>query len=299
MRLFIFAFAFLSFQVTSGWAQDDLSSLVDAELNNTTEYALGTFFTTRILTGHSTEIMPKGGLDFRIHHRFEEFSSGFDRFYGIDGSSSYLSLEYGFTNRLMAGFGRANDGYFNFFGKMKLFRQSEGMKNFPVTIVYMVGSAVNARTNPIKVINDDFDARFRYTHQLLIARMFNPRLSLQISPTFVHRNMVQNKNYNNDLYSVGFGGRFKITNTFSVNAEYFFVHGIKNISSDIEFYNPVSLGVDIQVAGHVFQIMVTNTDRMIEHAFIGETMKEFSKGLRIGFNISQVFTPWKKKEKKG
>jgi hypothetical protein len=298
MRSIIFTITILIFQFTSVLAQDDLSSLVDEELNNTTDYALGTFFTSRILTGHSTELMPKGGLDFRIHHRFEEFNTGFNRFYGLDGSSSYLSLEYGFTNRLMAGFGRANDGFFNFFGKVKLFRQSKGMKNFPVTIVYLVSSAVDAKSYPNKIINDDFDARFRYTHQLLIARMFNPHLSLQLTPTIIHRNMVLTKKSENDLFSVGLGGRFKLTNTFSVNAECFYVRDIKDIEPGKKFYYPVSVGVDIQVAGHVFQIMVTNTERMIEHAFIGETGKEFSKGLRLGFNISQVFTPWKKKEKK-
>jgi hypothetical protein len=298
MRIYFYAIAFLFFQFTNLWAQDDLSSLVDAELNNTAEYALGTFFTTRILTSHSTELMPRGGLDFRIHHRFEEFSSGFGRFYGLDGSSSYLSLEYGFTNRCMAGFGRANDGFFNFFGKVKLFRQSKGTKNMPVTIVYLVSSAVDAKSYPNKVINDDLDARFRYTHQLLIARMFNPRLSLQFSPTLVHRNMIPKKKYQNDLFSVGFGGRFKLTNTLSVNAEYFVVNWSKNAGPGDELHNPVSIGVDIQVASHVFQIMITNTDRMIEHAFIGETRKDFLKGLRLGFNISQVFTPGKKKEKK-
>lgn len=295
MRKVFTIFSLFSILILKVFAQDDLSSLVDEELNNSSDYALGTFFTTRILTGHSTELMPKGGLDFRIHHRFDEFSSGFGKFYGLDGSFSYLSLEYGFSNRFMAGFGRANDGYFNFFGKIKLLRQCTGEKNIPATIVYLVASGVDAKTYTNKMRNDDFDARFSYTHQILIARMFNPRLSLQISPTFVHRNMVPTKNYLNDLLALGLAGQFKLTNTFSVNAEYFYVNGIKNIEPGIEFYNPVSLGVDIQVAGHVFQIMITNTTRMIEQAFIGQTKGEFSKSLRLGFNISQVFTPWKKK----
>jgi hypothetical protein len=275
-------------------AQDDLSTLTDKILDNTTEYASGTFFTTRLITGQSTELIPKGGLDFRIHHRFDEFKSGFGEFYGLDGASTYLGLEYGLTNRMMVGFGRENDGYFNFFDKVKILRQCSGTKNIPVTLVYNVAIAVDANiySNPTK--NHDFNARLNYTHQLLISRMFNPQLSLMLAPTFVHRNMIPAPGYHNDLFAIGIGGRFKLRNNLSVNAEYYYVDGIKNLPGGVQYYNPVSVGVDIQVGGHVFQLMITNTTRMIEPAFLGQTPGEFTKSLRLGFNISQVFTIGKK-----
>jgi len=290
--IFSFAIAFLSYSL----AQDDLSSLTDQALANTTEYASGTFFTTRLLTGQSSEIMPQGGLDFRIHHRFDEFKSGFGKFYGLDGSFSYLSLEYGFTKFMMAGFGRANDGYFNFLDKIKLLRQSTGEKNMPITLVYYVESAVDGKTYDNSAKNNDFTGRLNFTHQLIISRMFNSRLSLLLAPTFVHRNMVPAPGYKNDLYALGIGGRYKIFNTFSINVEYYYVQGIKNLPGGTENFNPVSVGCDIQVASHVFQIMVTNTERMIEPSFLGQTTGEFSKSLRLGFNISQVFTLGKKKK---
>jgi hypothetical protein len=296
MRIVLSIFTLAAVLLLKSKAQDDLSSLTDQVLANTTEYSSGTFFTTRILTGQSSEIMPKGGLDFRIHHRFGEFKSGFGNFYGLDGSSSYLSLEYGFTKYMMAGFGRANDGYFNFFDKIKLLRQSTGEKTMPVTLLYFVESAVDGRTNYSPVKNNDFNRRLNFTHQLIISRMFNSRLSLLLAPTFVHRNMVPAPGYKNDLFAIGVGGRYKIFNTFSVDAEYYYVKGIKNLPGGAENFNPVSIGCDIQVASHVFQIMVTNTDRMIEPSFIGQTTGEFSKSLRLGFNISQVFTLGKKKK---
>ena len=289
----------ISFFVSSysiSFCQDDLSTLADQELNNSTQYALGTFFTTRLLTGHSSEIMPKGGLDFRIHHRFDEFKTGFTRFFGLDGSFSYLSLEYGFTNFMTAGFGRANDGYFNFFDKIKLVRQSSGEKNMPVTIVYLVESAVDGKTYDLAVKNKDFNGRLSFTHQLIISRMFNSRLSLMMAPTYVHRNMVPAPGYKNDLYALGVGGRYKIFNTFSIDAEYYYVKGIKNLPDGVQYYNPISLGFDIQVASHVFQVMITNTSRMLEPSFLGQTEGEFIKSLRLGFNISQVFTIGKKKK---
>jgi hypothetical protein len=282
---------------TSTFSQDDLSALADEALGESTEYALGSFFATRIMTGHSTEIMPKKGLDFRIHHRFDEFNSGFTKLWGLDGSFSYLSLEYGLTNRMNIGFGRANDGYFNFIDKVKLFRQSKGAKNFPVTIVYLAEASVDGKTYDFAKKNDDFAGRFNFTHQLLISRMFTPKLTLQLSPTLVHRNIVPSKDYPNDLYAFGIGGRYKITNTFSVNAEYFYVEGIKDLPNNVKYYNPVSVGVDIQVASHVFQIMLTNTNRMIEPSFLGQTTGSFFDNMRLGFNIEQVFTIGGKKNK--
>ena len=296
MKKFYFIFFLILAFISNSIAQDDLSSLTDQALKSTTDYALGTFFTTRLLTGQSTEIMPKGGLDFRIHHRFDEFKSGFGTLYGLDGAFSYLSLEYGFTKFMMAGFGRANDGYFNLFDKIKILRQSTGEKNMPFTLVYYVESAIDGKTYDNSTINNNFNGRLSFTHQLLISRMFNSRLSLQIAPTFVHRNMVPAPGYNNDLFALGVGGRYKIINTFSINAEYYYVKGIKDLPGGVEFYNPVSIGVDIQVASHVFQIMITNTDRMIEPSFLGQTTGEFSKSLRLGFNISQVFTLGNKKK---
>jgi hypothetical protein len=279
------------------YTQDDLSALTDQALENTTQYALGTFFSTRLLTGQSTEIMPKGGLDFRIHHRFSELKSGFGKLYGLDGSFSYLSLEYGITKYMTIGFGRANDGYFNFIDKIKLLRQSTGEKSMPITLDYYVECAVDGQIYDLSIKNKDFNGRLSFTHQLIISRMFNSRLSVLLAPTFVHRNRVPAPGYENDLFALGIGGRFKIFNTFSLNAEYYYVKGIKNLPGGKQYYNPVSVGFDIQVASHVFQVMVTNTSRMIEPSFLGETPGEFSKSMRLGFNISQVFTIGGKKNR--
>jgi len=275
-------------------SQDDISSLVDAELSsNATDYASGTFFTTRILNAHSVQLMPKGGLDFRIHHRFDKISEGYNRFWGIDGSLSLLTLEYGFAKKFMAGIGRENDAMYYAYAKYELAHQCSGQKNFPITIVWLTSSGIdgfNYKNDPEK--NKLFAQRFSYVNQLLIARMFSYKLSLQLSPTWIHRNMTQYKEMKNDLFAIGVGGRYKITNTFSINFEYYKTIGNEDISErNISFFDPISLGIDIQVSGHVFQIMITNASKMIESSFLTDTREDFfSKGIRIGFNISQVFT---------
>ncbi|HEY9123565.1 MAG TPA: DUF5777 family beta-barrel protein [Bacteroidales bacterium] len=273
-------------------AQDDLDAFLDEQMADHVDYALGTFYSSRIVNFQSTQMMPKGGLDFRVHHRFDQVSEGYNRFWGIDGSHSYLSLEYGITDYLMAGIGRQSDAFFNGFAKVSVFRQQKSSKRtIPVNVVWvstMAADAYNYEND--KERNDDFSRRCSYTHQLLISRMFSPKLSLQLSPTFVHRNMVETPQQDNDYYALGIGGRYKLTNTFSVNAEYFYVIGDRNTATQ-KYYDPVNIGVDIQVSGHVFQIMLTNSSSMLEPGMLTQSSESFTDGdIRLGFNISMVFT---------
>ena len=59
------------------------------------------------------------------------------------------------------------------------------------------------------------------------------------------------------------------------------------------YYDPMSIGFDIETGGHVFQIMFTNGTGLIEPQFIGLTQTNFrdgAKGIRLGFNFTRVFT---------
>jgi hypothetical protein len=57
-----------------------------------------------------------------------------------------------------------------------------------------------------------------------------------------------------------------------------------------EFYNSLSLGLDIETGGHVFQLHFTNSRLMNEKGFIAETPGNWLKGaVHFGFNISRVF----------
>ena len=86
-----------------------------------------------------------------------------------------------------------------------------------------------------------------------------------------------------------------IVSRFSINIEYFKVFENDGMQG-IEYYDPLSVGVDIQAGGHVFQLHLTNALPMTENTYIGETTGDFFNGdIRFGFNISQVFTLGKNK----
>jgi hypothetical protein len=143
---------------------------------------------------------------------------------------------------------------------------------------------------------DYFTHRLAYTFQLIIGRKFNERVTLQLNPGVVHRNLVGRADEPNDVIHISGAGRFKLTKRVAINAEYF--HVLPNQLAD-GTTNSLSLGFDIETGGHVFQLHFTNSTGMFERAFITETTGSWGDGdIRYGFNISRVFTLHDPKKKK-
>lgn len=285
----IFSFTVLLLASLSSYGQDDLLSLLDED-KEVVNFTTATFKSTRIMNGHSIERMPPGQLDFRISHRFGTLNSGAYNFFGLDQSNIHLSFEYGFLKWLMAGIGRGSfEKTFDAFTKFTLLRQSEGARNMPVS-ASLVQSVVLKTIRFAEERTNYFSSRLAYTTQLLVARKVSPGFSLQLTPSFVHRNLVATELDPNDLYALGAGGRIKLTKRVSFNGEYYYLVNPKDDFSQ-QIYNPLSLGFDIETGGHVFQLIFTNSLGMIEKSFIGETTGSWGKGdIHFGFNISRVFT---------
>jgi hypothetical protein len=273
------------------FAQDDLMNLLNENTPKEINFTTATFKSTRIMNGHSIERMPAGQLDVRISHRFGTVNSGAYEFFGLDQANMHLSLEYGILNWLMVGVGRGNyEKTFDGFTKFTVLRQSSGAKVMPVSVSVLSSVAIKSIKWPDQARTNYFSSRLSYVGQVLIARKFNQLLSLQITPSYVHRNMVATELDPNDLYAVGAGGRIKLTKRISLNAEYYYMANPKSYMSQ-QVYNPLSVGIDIETGGHVFQFIFTNSVSMIEKGFIGETTGSWLKGdIHFGFNISRVFT---------
>lgn len=269
----------------------DIDQLLEETTSSQTEYAIATFKSTRILNGHSIERMPAGQLDFRISHRFGQLNTGSYNLWGLDQANIHFGLDYGITNWIMIGIGRGTyEKTYDSFTKISILRQSKGEKNIPFSLSYFSSFAVNSlkwdKTGKLY-----FWDRLSYVHQLLIARKISERLSIELNPTFIHRNMVATELDPNDLLAVGAGTRFKITKRISFNAEYYYVIPPINDFRSMKTFNPLSIGFDIETGGHVFQIILTNSLAMIEKGFICETTGNWTNaGIHLGFNISRVFS---------
>lgn len=276
--------------------QNDLLDMLDQEIKPVRIPVDATFKSTRVINCHSVERMQGGDLEFHVSHRFGLINSGFKKFYGLDESSSYISLEYGITDWLEAGLGRATvDEYYNGFLKFSPLRQSKGKRAMPVSASVYLAAMTTTRDYPDPTWTVDALHRRSFVAQLLVARKFTPWLSLQLSPTYIHRNMVATPQDPNGLFALGMGGRTKITRRTAVTFEYFWLRN-RTLLSGPPRYNPLSIGLEIETGSHVFQLFVTNSFTVLENSFIGETTRSWrKKELHVGFNISRVFTLVKKK----
>jgi len=289
LRLFVM----LMCSSTVLYAQDDLLNELSKQDSAQTVPVTATFKSTRVVNGQSVETMKKKHLDLRISHRFGKLNSGAYQFFGLDQATMRLGFEYGLTDDLMIGVGRStSQKVYDFFGKYKLLKQSTGARNIPVSVTLFGGTGVATVDK-----ERDFQDKLYYTAQVLVARKFGERLSLQLSPTYLYRTMPDVTGDEKVLFAVGIGGRFKLSKRVSLNGEYFYTAREKNTVT-APYHDSMSFGVDIETGGHVFQLHFTNSLGMIEKQFIGETTGSWGKGdIHYGFNISRTFSFDKKNKK--
>lgn len=297
-------FLFIAAQSFVAAAQDDLMNMLDAESEEKPTPVYATFKSTRLVNLHTNETMKAKHLDFRIQHRFQPMDISKDNVYGLynmfglDGAVMRIGFEYGVTDNLMLGVGRSNVGKtYDFMGKYKILKQTKGKKNIPFSLDYFANTAINTTEWTDKTRKNLFTSRLSFVHQLIITRKFNDKVSLMLSPTFVHHNLVKTNAESNDIYAIGIGGSFKLNRSVRFNIEY--IPRLNNRDEPKQAANPTkalyydafAIGFDIETGGHVFQLHFTNAGGLIEQQFIAQnaTKLDFAS-LRFGFNLSRTFT---------
>lgn len=281
----------------TSFAQSMLDEIDNEPIN---EKVLNGFKSTRVINSHSMEMLPFGALDFRILHRFDYVSSGVDNFFGLDNARTMrLGFDYGFSDNFSAGIGRSTfkkevDGFVRY----RILWQSTGKKAMPISLIYTggfvyLGQKSNVFADPS--IDATFARRLSYYHQILIGRKFNERFTLQLAPMLLHSNYVNNSFEPNNLFAVELGTRYKITKRMAILIDYSFPI---NAFPYEPLTHPLSIGIDIETGGHVFQLHFSNSPGVTERAYIKETNGNWLNGdIGFGFNISRLFQIQHKKIK--
>lgn len=284
------------------FSQNDLMNELDSLAPAKKDYVTATFKGTRLINLQTVETLKKGSLDFRISHRFGDIGSGSTNLWGLDGPATLrLGLDYSLTDRLVVGVGRTSyQKYFDGFLKYKFIRQATGGPGFSMVVVTSANLITDS--DPNKAITgvdryQYYSSRFSYMTQVLFAKKFNQKFSLQVSPIWIHFNMVTRANDKNDMVALGLSGRYKITRSLALTGEY--VARLTKYSPEQKSYkNVLSVGLDIETGGHVFQLFFTNANSINEVQLIPFTESSWkNQGFRFGFNISRVFQFSKEKEK--
>ncbi|WP_298138783.1 DUF5777 family beta-barrel protein [Flavobacterium sp.] len=264
------------------FAQDDLLSEIDSVATNVKVESA--FKGLKIVNIESTKLAAKGDLYFIVAHRFGSVKDGFKGFFGLDNAVTQLKFVYGVNDWLTVS-GARSEVVYDFSAKYSL--QPQIKDGFPVSIVGFSSIGINNLLDESIYPKLEFNNRMIYVSQVLVSRKFNNKLSLQLAPTFFHENFVVDDNQDNSQFALGMGGRYKLSNRWSLNVDY---AAHLNRASTSPYKNPLSVGVDLETGGHVFQMHFSSSQGIHESGFLGNTTGDWSKGqVFFGFNLLRVF----------
>lgn len=284
-----FAFQLLAQDEESDTTRSDLFELIEED-HDVEQEIISIFKSTRLVSGHSIEIVAPGDFLFIIGHRFGELNSGWRNLFGLDNSTIRLGGDFGVTKNLNLGIGRSSfEKTFDGFLKYRLLEQSRGEKNIPLS----VGLLTTANVNTSEVPFPNFETvggkhRWEYVTQLLLAKKVSDQISIQYAPMLIHKNFVEDEHDQNTSFSNSIGTSVKVTPSTSLNVEYVFAP--KSNFESLDLRNSLNIGVDIETGGHVFQVHLTNSKGMTEKFLTTETTGDWTDGdIFFGFNVTRSF----------
>jgi hypothetical protein len=248
-------------------------------------------FEGAILIDNPTNVLyNKNTLEVQMSHRFGLINGGTNDLAGFWAPSNIrIGLSYSILDWITVGYGTTKfDRLQDFNLKVALLRQTRSNK-IPLSITYYGNGTINAKTKENFNLKQD---RYSYFNQVIFAKRFNSKLSLQIAPSISHYNLVE-KFMENDRFAVAFGGRYKVSPNTAVMFDY--SQPINQWDDpeqpNVDFNLPgISLGVEFATSGHAFQLFITNYNGIVPQKNYMFNQHDFFNGdFLIGFNITRKY----------
>jgi hypothetical protein len=261
--------------------QDDASAMKPAR---------EAFDNALIIDNQTSHVPQKGTLEFMIQHRFGTVDNGISDLYGLYAPSN-IRLGFGYTiwdkyGAIAIGYGFTKDNRIQDFNvKYAFLRQTRGEK-IPVSVTYYGNMGIMSQGTTEELPNGNKSDRLSYFHQLIIARRFSPKLSIQIAPSLTHYNVVEPQ-MKNDHIAIAFAGRFRISDQSAI---------VVNVDQPItkhSLYNPqpnVSFGLEVTTSSHTFQVFLTNYSAIVpQQNNMFNNNDPWEGDFLIGFNIGRLW----------
>lgn len=278
----------LFFSVGFASAQDDLLNELSSEKTNAKEIETSAFKGLQIANMQSTKLTSKGEWYMVVSHRFGDLTNGFDNFFGLDNAFTKFGGIYGVTDWLSVGASRHTyDKVYEVTAKYRLANQIKD--GFPVTLVGYNTIDINSKLDAATFSGLKFTNRLAFSTQFLISRKFSDSFSLELNPIYIHKNLYEYGTEQKNEFFMGTGARYKIAKRMSLNIEY--AARISTIEGERSPYqNPLTLGLDIETGGHVFQLVLSNSQAMNDVAMYSRPSGNWNGGgIYFGFNMYRVF----------
>ncbi|HEX7072195.1 MAG TPA: DUF5777 family beta-barrel protein, partial [Rhodothermales bacterium] len=205
----------------------------------------------------TARLLPRETLLFLISHRFvPALSAGYEGFYGLDGPGVInFSLGYALTDRLLFVASRSNSVDDVEAALRYQISQQNGPRRFPIAL------AVQGSVNWLTEDRDNIEEPVKFAFQVSASREIAPGLSLAFVPGIL-TNPAEEEKGDDVLITLGIGGRWNFYKRVSLVAEWApMVAGYTRTTTigQVNRYDHVGAGLEIATAGHVFQIVATNT----------------------------------------
>jgi hypothetical protein len=294
MKNFIYILIVLLTVPFIGMAQDNDEAAKDTIVKEKLERAA--FESSYIIDNPTNVLNSVNALEVQMEHRFGTIKD-WDDLGGIWGDANIrFGGTYGVHERITLGFGlQKYRRYLDINAKVAILRQTRS-GSMPLSMTYAGVFGYDGRKQtatmqpPVNYAQD----RLSYFHQLIIARRFNSKLSLQFAPSISHYNTVYD-GMQNDRIAIAIGGRYKITPNTAIIADYSqpLTQFDMDKSNDGKLYsnNPgLSLGFEFGTSGHAFQLFVSNYWGILPQENYMWNKNDFFDGdILIGFNITRLY----------
>jgi Membrane bound beta barrel domain (DUF5777) len=260
-------------------------------------YVKNTFDGNFIIDNQTVMVPVKGTFEFDIQHRFGVVNNGFTDLFGIfAGATIKLGFSYTPINNLQVGFDATNENMqVDWNLKYAILKQTKDGA-MPVSITYFGNVAMDTRkkdsTNLFLAVSD----RFSYFSQIIIARKFTDKFSLQVSPSlsifnnpagFLNVDGNEIPKWNGVHFSVSASGRYKISEGSAIIVNY--DQPLAQQSGNSPRPN-ISFGIEFKTSGHDFEIFFGNYSSLLAQNNNLFNQGDFTKGqFLIGFNISRLW----------
>ncbi|MEB2781989.1 DUF5777 family beta-barrel protein [Algoriphagus sp. C2-6-M1] len=243
----------------------------------------------------TVEPLDKKSMHFAIMHTFGPLGGGIENLFGLDnGANIQFSFEFALNDKLSIAASRTSqDKLYNVFGRYHVFQQTQnGSKLFSLSLAG--GAGVNSSN--YKFLPEPpptFSERMSYFGQLMLARKFSPKISIQLTPMMAYftdiRPVYQIEGTENVYLALGFSGKFKVTDRSSLSLQY-----IPNLNTDLR--DNFGIGWDIEAGGHVFQMYFVTSQALNEQYLLAGGNGTIGDGFRLGFNVNRIFATGQKRK---
>ena len=249
------------------------------------------FYGWKIINLPSSRTLEAGNMLFLIGHRFNpKISDGYDAFYGLDGSGIiYISLGYALTDDFLVALARSNSADdLELQGRYSIAHQGDE-RGWPIGVSLQTSLNFVSQENPNK--KRFARERFKTTIQLSLTRQIGDRLGLALVPGIL-LNPGEDVDGEPQLVTLGLGARYRLTRQLSAIGEWAPI--VSGFTRTLTFGNDIRFdswggGLEIATAGHVFQIILTNSVGLTSDQYLrGGDLDLFEGEMRLGFNIFRV-----------